>query len=61
MFKNMIEKAISLLGYFFYFWTNLGPIQAELIVEQMICPQCCKPWILKDLTDIFILGPTIIL
>ena len=60
MFKNMFEK-VKKDCYFFYFWTNLGPIQVELIVEHFIRPQCCKSWILEDLTDIVILGPTITL
>ena len=41
-----------------YFWTNLGPIQVEIIVEHIKYPQCCKSRILEDLTDIVILGPT---
>ena len=44
-------------GYFFYFWTNLGPIQVKLISFK--CHQCCKSRALEDLTDIVILGPTI--
>ena len=50
----MFEKA-------FFFWTNLGPLLVELIVEHIICPQRWKSRILEDLTDIVILGPTITL
>ena len=42
-----------------YFWTNLGPIQVQLIVEHIL--QWCKSCILEDLTDIVILGPTVTL
>ena len=51
----------SLLAYILYFWTNLGPILVELNVEHITRPQCCKSWILEDLTDISIIGPTITL
>ena len=47
--------------YFSNFWTNIGPILVELIVEHIIHPQCCKSWILEDLIDIVITGPTITL
>ena len=47
--------------FLFYFWTNLGPIQVELIVKHIIRPQCCKSWILEDLTNIVIFGLTITL
>ena len=58
---TMMLYARSLLGYFFYFWTNLGPIQVELIVKHIKHPQCCKSRILEDLTNIVILGLTITL
>ena len=43
------------------FWTHLGPILVELIVEHIIQPQCCKSRIWEDLTDIVIIGLTITL
>ena len=49
------------LLHFFYFWTNLGPIQVELMVKHIIRPQWCKSRILEDLTDIVILGPVVTL
>ena len=49
----MFEKA-----YFFYFWTNLGPIMVELIVEHIICPQKSKAQLFLFRNDIVIIGPT---
>ena len=44
-----------------HFLTNLGPILVKLIVEHIIQPQYCKSPILEDLTNIYIIGPTITL
>ena len=49
----------SLLAYFFYCGTNLRPIVIELIVKHIIHPQCCNSRILEDMTEIYIIGPTI--
>ena len=58
--SKKVDNAKCLI-YFANFWTNLGPILVELFVEHIIRPQCCKSWILEDLTHISIIGLTITL
>ena len=48
-----------LLAYFFYFWTNLGPILVELIVKHIIRPPCWKSRILEDLLEVFLFSRTL--
>ena len=47
--------------YFSYLWTNLGPIPVELNFKHIMCPENSKAWILRFLTNIVIIGPTIAL
>ena len=66
MFENMFKKALKLVKrltilhlsgsmLFGINWTNPGPTSVNLF---FVRPQCCKPRILKDLTDIVILSLT---
>ena len=38
-----------------------GSYLTELIVKHIIRPQCCTSQILEDMTEIYIIGPTITL
>ena len=55
MLKNMFEKGINLesICIFKYFGQTLG-----LHLSYFLRPQCCKPRILEDLTDIVIISQT---
>ena len=59
MFKKVLklEKRLK-IAYFFYFWTNLGPILVKLIVDNIIRPQNSKARLFKFRTDIVIKGQT---
>ena len=52
-----IRKRLK-IAYFFYFWTNLGPILVKLIVEHIIRPQNSTARLFKFRTDIVIKGQT---